>query len=55
MIGVIKLSREYLKHRFNAFYSSLVGSFLVTLLSYYILTILGNSSSLFIYRGFICL
>lgn len=52
MIGVIKLSREYLKHRFNAFKSSLVGSFLVALLSYFILTILVKSSSLFIEVSF---
>lgn len=47
MIGVIKLSREYLKHRFNAFKSSLVGSFLVALLSYFSLSLLVRSSSLF--------
>ena len=44
---MIKLSREYLKHRFNAFKSSLVGSFLVALFSYFILSLLVRFSSLF--------
>lgn len=53
MIGAIKLSREYLKYRFNAFKSSLVGSFLGTLLSYFILSLLVKSSSLFIDVSFV--
>lgn len=46
------MSREYLKHRFNAFKTSLVGSFLGALLSYFILTLLVKSSSLFIEVSF---
>ena len=47
MIGVIKMSSTYLKQRFNAFKSSLVGSFLGALFSYFILSLLVKSSSLF--------
>ena len=44
---MIKLSREYLKHRFNTFKSSLVGFFLGTLLSYFILSFVVKSNFLF--------
>lgn len=47
MIGVSKVASSYLKYKFNAFKSSLVGSFLVALLSYFILSLLVRSSSLF--------
>lgn len=47
MIGVSKVVSSYLKHKFNAFKSSLVGSFLVALLSYFSLSLLVRSSSLF--------
>lgn len=53
MIGVSKVASSYLKYKFNAFKSSLVGSFLVALLSYFILTILVKSSSLFIEVSFV--
>ena len=52
MIGVIKMFSDYFKHRLKVFKRSLVGSFLVALLSYFILTILVNSSSLFIEVSF---
>lgn len=47
MIGVSKVASSYLKYKFNAFKSSLVGSCLVALLSYFILSLLVKSSSLF--------
>lgn len=47
MIGVSKVVSSYLKHKFNDFKSSLVGSFLVALLSYFILSLLVKFSSLF--------
>lgn len=47
MIGVIKMSSEYLKHKFSAFKGSLVGSFLSALLSYFSLSLLVKSSYLF--------
>lgn len=47
MIGVSKVVSSYLKHKFNAFKSSLMGSFLVALLSYFILSLLVKFSSLF--------
>lgn len=53
MIGVSKVASSYLKYKFNAFKISLVGSFLVALLSYFILTILVKSSSLFIEVSFV--
>ena len=53
MIGVSKVVSSYLKYKFNAFKSSLVGSFLGTLLSYFILSLLVKSSSLFIDVSFV--
>ena len=47
MIGVIKMFSEYLKHRFSAFKSFLIGSFLYILLSYFMLRILVSSRFLF--------
>ena len=47
MIGVSKVASSYLKYKFNAFKNSLVGSCLVALLSYFILSLLVKSSSLF--------
>lgn len=47
MIGVIKMFSDYFKHRFKVFKRSLLGSFLVALLSYFILSLLVKSSSLF--------
>ncbi len=47
MIGVSKVASSYLKYKFNAFKSSLVGSCLVALLSYFILSLLVKSNSLF--------
>lgn len=47
MLGVSKVASSYLKYKFNAFKSSLVGSCLVALLSYFILSLLVKSSSVF--------
>jgi hypothetical protein len=47
MIGVIKMVNNYLKHKYKVFKSSLVGSFLGALLTYFILSLLVKSSSLF--------
>ena len=53
MIGVIKMFSEYLKHRFSAFKSSLIGSFLYILLSYFMLRILVSSRFLFTTISFV--
>lgn len=53
MIGVIKMCSEYLKHRFSAFKSSLMGSFLYILLSYFMLRILVSSRFLFTTVSFV--
>ena len=53
MIGVIKMFSDYFKHRLKVFKRSLVGSFLGTLLSYFILSLLVKSSSLFIDVSFV--
>lgn len=50
---MIKLSREYLKYRFNAFKRSLVGSFLCSLLLYFILSFLVESRSFFTEVSFV--
>ena len=44
---------DYFKHRLKVFKRSLVGSFLGALLSYFILTLLVKSSSLFIEVSFV--
>lgn len=53
MIGVIKMFSDYFKHRFKVFKMSLVGSFLGALLSYFLLSLLVKSSSLFINVSFV--
>lgn len=53
MTGVIKMFSDYFKHRFNAFKSSLIGSFLYILLSYFMLRILVSSGFLFTTISFV--
>lgn len=53
MTGVIKMFSDYFKHRFNIFKSSLIGSFLYILLSYFMLRILVSSRFLFTTISFV--
>lgn len=53
MIGVIKMFSDYFKHRFKVFKRSLVGSFLCSLLLYFILSYLVESRSFFTEVSFV--
>ena len=53
MIGVIKMFSDYFKHRLKVFKRSLVGSFLCSLLLYFILSFLVESRSFFTEVSFV--